>query len=65
MSENENIFLTTEELAERWKFSANTLKVWRVKGRGPDYIKIGSSVRYSIEDILAFEKEKHFKSNIN
>jgi hypothetical protein len=31
-----------------------TLDNWRTQGRGPEYLKIGSSVRYTDEAIEAF-----------
>ena len=47
--------MTTEELATRWKVSNGTLRNWRSAGRGPKYVVIGSSVRYHLEDIKAWE----------
>jgi predicted DNA-binding transcriptional regulator AlpA len=32
--------------AERLGFSVRTLQQWRVKGGGPPFLKLGSSVRY-------------------
>lgn len=53
-------FLTTEELAARWKKKAATLEIWRQRKQGPDYIKLtdGSrpSILYPIEAIDAYEK---------
>lgn len=58
------MLLTPEELCQRWKLAANTLKKWRVEGKGPVYIKLGSGrnseVRYRLEDIEAFEKSNRF-----
>ncbi len=34
--------------------SKGTLPVWRHKGKGPRYVKIGSSVRYRYGDLLAY-----------
>lgn len=34
-----------------------TLRKWRWEGKGPKFLKIGSSVRYSIEDIQTFIAE--------
>ena len=58
-----NDLLTSEELAERWKMSAGTLQNWRVKGRGPAYIKLGegraTKVLYRLEDVVEFENQSH------
>jgi len=32
----------------------NTLEGWRVHGIGPRYVKIGRSVRYSLDDLDAY-----------
>lgn len=48
-------FLTPEVLAIRWKITPKTLSQWRWNGHGPKYCKIGKLVRYSLDDIEAFE----------
>tara|TARA_R100000664_G_scaffold1197_1_gene3179 strand:+ start:185 stop:412 length:228 start_codon:yes stop_codon:yes gene_type:complete len=50
-------FITTAELAKRWRKSHRTLENWRVEGYGPSYSKIGGTVLYKIRDIEDFEKE--------
>lgn len=42
-------------LAERWNKSLRTLQRWRSEGYGPAYIRIGGTVHYRFEDVLAFE----------
>jgi hypothetical protein len=50
-------FLTSKEVALRWKMSPQTLANWRASGgKGPPHIKIGNKVLYPIEGIHAFEK---------
>ena len=44
-------FLTTQELADRWRKSKRTLENQRGKGVGVDYIKIDGKVLYDIETI--------------
>jgi hypothetical protein len=53
----EKIFFTTVELAERWCMSPRSLEGWRDNGSGPNYHKIGSRVRYHIDDIERFERQ--------
>lgn len=48
-------FLTEEQLAERWVISPKALQKWRLTGEGPIFVKIGSRVRYSIDEIEKFE----------
>lgn len=48
-------FLTTKELADRWKTSPAYLANRRCGGHGPEYIKVGSKVLYPLEEIEKFE----------
>ena len=48
-------FLTSREVAKRWKFTLGTLKKWRCAGKGPHYHKMGKCILYSFEDIEQFE----------
>lgn len=48
-------WLTTTELAERWRLSPRTLERWRVAKDGPAWHHIGGSVRYALADVEAFE----------
>lgn len=49
------VFLTEDELAERWRHSPKTLRNLRSSGKGPPYHKFGSSVRYALSDLLQYE----------
>ena len=51
------IFLTTQELADRWRMSPRTLEGWRDKGIGPTFTRIGSRVRYHIDTIERAERD--------
>ena len=51
-------FLTTEELAERWRTSTGKLANDRSLGRPhPEYFKRGRTVLYPLEAIEGFEKD--------
>lgn len=56
MSLNPMIFLTDEQLAERWQCHRQTLIRWRSAGIGPKYVKINNQVRYKLFDIEEFEE---------
>jgi excisionase family DNA binding protein len=43
--------LTVEQAAEYLTLNVNTLNAWRSQGKGPAYIHVGRSVRYSREDL--------------
>jgi hypothetical protein len=47
--------LNEKQLAERWGVSIRTLQAARVKGSGVPFVRIGRSVRYRLEDVLAYE----------
>lgn len=49
------VLLRERELAARWGISVRTLKRWRAKAVGPDFIQLGHSVRYDLSDVVAFE----------
>ena len=46
--------LTTEEAAAYLRLQPGTLEVWRCRGRGPKYQKMGRRVIYDIADIKFF-----------
>ncbi|NBN62078.1 helix-turn-helix domain-containing protein [Microvirga tunisiensis] len=55
--------MTEGELAERLGVAAQTLRRWRLQGRGPAYMKCGdrastATVRYRLADIEAWERSR-------
>ena len=48
-------YLNELQVAERWGMSRLTLQRWRVERKGPDFLKIGATVRYRLCDVEAFE----------
>lgn len=50
-----NETLTTEQLAERWGISPQTLDNWRSSKKGPDYVKMGGVIVYRLEDVRRYE----------
>ena len=53
---------TTKELSQRWKLNPNTIEHWRTNGFGPHFIKIGRKILYSLDSIIAFERENIAKN---
>jgi predicted site-specific integrase-resolvase len=53
---SERAYLTSKEVADRWRLSDQTLANWRHAGKGPPYIRVGARVLYPAEAIQAFEK---------
>lgn len=53
--EASEILLSTKALARRWDLHPGHIANMRAAGRGPQSVKINSSVRYRLRDVLAFE----------
>jgi predicted DNA-binding transcriptional regulator AlpA len=47
-------YLTEKQVSEMTKLALPTLRNYRHQGKGPPYLKIGRSVRYSMADLLEF-----------
>ena len=43
--------MTEQEVAQRLKLSVATLRSWRLRRRGPRYVRFGRAVRYLATDI--------------
>jgi hypothetical protein len=56
MSVSERPYLTSKEVAVRWRLSDQTLANWRSAGKGPPFIRVGTRVLYPIEGIHAYER---------
>jgi excisionase family DNA binding protein len=46
MSEQSEALWTTDDVAERLKIPAGTLRRWRREGQGPPFVRLGRHVRY-------------------
>lgn len=61
--DNQN-YLTTKQVAEKYNISAGTLEVWRQltkngTPRGPKWITLEGSIRYHIDDLSAWEASQN------
>jgi hypothetical protein len=50
----QKLLLSDIELAHYYGISVATLRKWRILGIGPKWIKVGSLVRYRIDDAQAY-----------
>ena len=50
-------FLSASELADRWSgaVTKGTLANWRSNNKGPAFVKVGSRVRYPLDQVVAYE----------
>lgn len=52
----DDILMTTQELADRWRLDPGSLANLRTRGEGPPFIKLDNgSVRYRVRDVLDAE----------
>lgn len=50
----ETQLLTESAVAAKLAVSKSLIRKWRRIGFGPNWLKLGKSVRYSVEDVAAF-----------
>jgi excisionase family DNA binding protein len=52
--------LKTKEAAELLGLKAVTLRIWRMKGTGPDFYRVnGRAIRYRRSDLEAFARRNY------
>ena len=56
-----NQLLTEKETASLICYTQRALQNWRLRGGGPEYVKIGRSVRYQRRDVIKFIEERKRK----
>jgi len=45
---SERLYLTSKELAHRWRLSEQTLANWRHAKKGPPFLRIGGRILYPL-----------------
>jgi hypothetical protein len=55
--------MNDRQAAKLLNIGLQTLRNWRSQHRGPDYIKIGRSIRYNATDLRKFIKSKKIQVN--
>ncbi|OPG04141.1 AlpA family transcriptional regulator [Microbispora sp. GKU 823] len=59
----QDYFLTTAEVADRYRTSESTVRYWRHAGIGPRGIKIGTKVLYRESELARWEREREAEQN--
>lgn len=54
----EHRYLTTEEVAERYRTSPSTVRYWRMTGYGPAGTQFGRRTLYDLADLEKFDRER-------
>ena len=63
---NPDQLMTEKDVASLICITPRALQNWRLRGGGPEYIKIGRSVRYQRSDVMQFineRKKRHSSHN--
>lgn len=50
-------YLTTTEVAERYRTVASTIRYWRHISYGPQGVKVGGKVLYPLDEVERFDAE--------
>ena len=51
-------FLTSKDLASRWKLNEGTLRNWRSQLKGPKYFRLHKrKILYDIKDVMEYEEK--------
>jgi DNA-binding transcriptional MerR regulator len=51
-------YLTTEELAERFRTSPSTCRYWRMQRYGPQGVRVGRRTLYDLAEVERWEAEQ-------
>ena len=54
----EDHWISRQELAERYGLPVKTPAEWASKGTGPRYARFGRHVRYSLSDVVDWERKQ-------
>jgi excisionase family DNA binding protein len=50
------MWLTVEDVADRYGVPLRTVYDWRLRNYGPRAVKIGRHLRYHLDDVVTFEQ---------
>ena len=62
-SDSKKEFLTTEELADRWRVTVDSVYRWRKEGKAPPFYTIHGSILYRLADVEELEAAKRKSTN--
>lgn len=54
----QRVWLTTEDLAERFRTSPGTVRYWKHTGYGPPGVRIGRRTLYDPAEVSRWERER-------
>lgn len=63
MTSSKKEFLTTKELADRWRVTEKSVLKWRKEGKAPPFYTIHGSILYRLADVEELEQAKRKTTN--
>ena len=63
MTSSKKEFLTTKELADRWRVSIDSVLRWRREGKAPPFYTIHNRILYRLADVEELEEAKRQSTN--
>ena len=62
-SDSKKEFLTSQELADRWRVHLDSIHRWRRKGKPPSFYSINGKILYKLAEIEDLELAKRQSNN--
>jgi len=63
MTSSKKEFLTTKELADRWRVTEKSVLKWRKEGKAPPFYTIHNRILYKLADVEELEQAKRKTTN--
>ena len=63
MTSSKKEFLTTKELADRWRVTEKSVLKWRKEGKAPPFYTIHNRILYKLADVEELEEAKRQSTN--
>ena len=63
MTSSKKEFLTTKELADRWRVTEKSVLKWRREGKAPPFYTIHNRILYRLADVEELEEAKRQSTN--
>ena len=63
MTSSKKEFLTTKELADRWRVTEKSVLKWRKEGKAPPFYTIHNRILYKLADVQELEQAKRKTTN--
>jgi phage terminase Nu1 subunit (DNA packaging protein) len=62
MNESTSMLVDTKEAAKLIGLAEQTMSLWRSQGRGPAFLRVGSRIRYHLDDLSNWLGQHRFRN---